>query len=398
MWVNLPQKYVDEEFPELVHLFKNREDAHNGTASTIETDFICPCCKKEYKRKIVNVVRNKHVSCPTCNDGFSYPEKFMANVLTQLNISFDYHYSDKTWTQKYIYDFRFDYNGSKYIIETDGGLGHGHRNMSKISPEELLDIDRIKDQLATDNGYHIIRIDCDYKNDRYQYIKQSIINALNSILDLSNIDWNECNIKSLDSMFLKVINCYKKDSIFLDNISELTGIKIRTITKYLNEAMKFGILEKQKLIKNNPYKDIPDGVKFVFYKDNYSGRSRKLYCFEDSIIFNSVTDAADYYKFNRASLYQTLNDSICHYYNKHFIYYDLLKKDFDFNSKHKFVDTYNRKIYQYDKQLNLIACFDNVGFLRIQHPDYDYGHINQVCNGKRKSAYGFIWSYELLTK
>ena len=398
MWVNLPQKYVDEEFSELVHLFKNKEDAHNGTASTIETNFICPCCKKEYKRKIVNVVRNKHVSCPTCNDGFSYPEKFMANVLTQLNINFDYHYSDKIWTQKYIYDFRFDYNGSKYIIETDGGLGHGHRNMSRMSPEELLDVDKLKDQLAIDNGYKIIRIDCDYKNDRYQYIKQSIIRALNDVFDLSIIDWDECNKKSLDSMFLKVINCYKADSIFLDDISEITGIKMRTVEKYLNEAMKCGILEKQKLIKNSPYKDIPDGITFIFDINNYSGRNRKLYCYEDAIVFGSATDAASHYGFNRSSLYQSLSNGFCHYRDKHFIYFDLLDKDFDFQPKNDFVDTYNRKIYQYDKQLNLIVCFNNVSFLKAQYPDFDYGHINQVCTGNRKSAHGFIWSYQPLTK
>lgn len=397
MWVNLPQKYVDEEFPELVYLFKNREDAHNGTASTIETDFICPCCKKEYKRKIANVVRNKHVSCPTCNDGFSYPEKFMANVLTQLNISFDYHYSDKTWTQKYIYDFRFDYNGSKYIIETDGGLGHGHRNMPSTSSDELLDIDRIKDQLATDNGYHIIRIDCDYKNDRYQYIKQSIINALNGILDLSNIDWNECNIKSLDSMFLKVINCYKKDSIFLDNISELTGIKIRTITKYLNEAMKFGILEKQKLIKNNPYKDIPDGIEFIFDRNNYSSQNKKIYCYEDVIIFNSITDASDYYGFDRSSFSYALNRDGA-FKSKHFVYFDTLDKNFDFKPKSDFQDNRNRKMYQYDKTLKLLYVYKDASDLKQKNPKYSYSNIWKSCTTPGRSAYGFIWSYELLTK
>lgn len=397
MWVNLPQKYVDEEFTELVHLFKNREDAHNGTASTIETDFICPCCKKEYKRKIVNVVRNKHVSCPTCNDGFSYPEKFMANVLTQLNINFYYHYSDKTWTQKYIYDFRFYYDGSKYIIETDGGLGHGNRNMSKILSEELLDIDRIKDQLAIDNGYNIIRIDCDYKNDRYQYIKQSIINALNDIFDLSTIDWDECNRKSLDSMFLKVVNCYKQDSIFLDDISELTGIKIRTITKYLNEAMKFGIIEKQKLIKNNPYKDIPDGIEFIFDRNNYSSQNKKIYCYEDVIIFNSITDASDYYGFDRSSFSYALNRDGA-FKGKHFVYFDTLDKNFDFKPKSDFQDNRNRKMYQYDKTLKLLYVYKDASDLKQKNPKYSYSNIWKSCTTPGRSAYGFIWSYELLTK
>ena len=173
MWVNKPKKYVDEEYPELVNLFKNKEDAHNGIFSTIETIFICPCCKKEYKCKIVNVVKAGHVTCPTCSDGFLYPEKFMANLLTQLQISFDYHYVD-VWTQNFIYDFRLKIGDKMYVVETDGGIGHGNRSLTNLSSDESLAIDRYKDLLATENGHEIIRIDCNYTRNRFDYIKQSI--------------------------------------------------------------------------------------------------------------------------------------------------------------------------------------------------------------------------------
>ena len=30
MWKNIPKKYIDEVYPDLIPLFKNRSDAHNG--------------------------------------------------------------------------------------------------------------------------------------------------------------------------------------------------------------------------------------------------------------------------------------------------------------------------------------------------------------------------------
>lgn len=129
MWKNIPKNYVDEKYPELIPLFKNREDAHNGVSSSKKIEFVCPCCNKIYVRSICDIVRSGRVPCVTCSDGFSYPEKFMANVLSQLNIDFKYHVKEP-WTQSYIYDFVFDYNNCKYIIETDGGLGHGHNEIS----------------------------------------------------------------------------------------------------------------------------------------------------------------------------------------------------------------------------------------------------------------------------
>ena len=394
MWVNKPTKYVDEEYPELVELFKYKEDAHNGVYSTLNKVFVCPCCNNEYYRKIANVVRNRHVSCPTCNDGFPYPEKFMANVLTQLHIPFDYQYTNNTWTQNYIYDFRFDFNNKKYIIETDGGLGHGHRSMSNLTPDESLIIDKNKEELAINNGYILIRVDCDYKNDRYQYIKNSVVKSLQDIFDLSKIDWDTCNKKALDSLFFKVVDCYKNNSTFLDDISEITGIKIRTVTKYLNEAMKVGILQKQTLRKKNPYKDIPIGVKFVFNDKNYSSRNRKLFCYEDAIIFNSITDAAEYYGFHRGSIDLAIKEHNGAIKGKHFIYFDDLPKDYDFNTKINRIVSRNNQIYQYDKSLKLVHLYKDASELKEKSPKYSYANVWRACTGKRKTAYGFIWSFK----
>lgn len=57
-----------------------------------------------------------------------------------------------------VYDIYFEKDGKNYIIEMDGGLGHGNRTYTKSdrSKEELLDIDKIKDILAREHDIEVI--------------------------------------------------------------------------------------------------------------------------------------------------------------------------------------------------------------------------------------------------
>lgn len=44
-------------------------------------------------------------------------------------------------------------------------------------------------------------------------------------------------------------------------------------------------------------------------------------------------------------------------------------------------------VYQYDKSMNFIKEWNSVGETNIQH-------VGDVCNGKRKTAGGFIWKWK----
>lgn len=394
MWKNIPKNYVDEKYPELIPLFKNREDAHSGVSSSKKIEFVCPCCNKIYVRSICDIVRSGRVPCVTCSDGFSYPEKFMANVLSQLNVDFKYHVKEP-WTQSYIYDFVFDYNNWKYIIETDGGLGHGHNEISGRTKQKTILIDKTKDDIARENGYIMLRIDCNYNdNNRYEYIKNSIYAALSSMFDLSCIDWRKCHLNSLESKFKLVIDCYKSGTKYLDELEVSTGIKQRTIIKYLREAMNTGILDKEKILKNNPYKNLPQNIEFID-DGKFNGRTRLLYCYSPQIIFSSISAAAEYFSLKEDSLRQALIKTDGYYKDYHFIYYDNLPNNFDFNNckdkKRQFKK--DQTIYQYDsKTKKLIAIYENVDQIIARYPDYLYPNIWRVCSGKRKTAYGYIWS------
>lgn len=386
-----PPIYVDETYPELVRFFENKEDAHVGKSHPYKKNMVCPCCKKVYPMLVGSLIRSGRVSCPTCNDGISYPERFMANILRSINIDFTYQYKD-TWTMNHRYDFMIVVNNTKYLIEMDGGIGHGNKSVhEKYSIEDSIKIDNKKDELANQNGFILIRIDCNYTYNRFGFIKENIIKSLVNIIDLSQVDWEECNKKSLDSLVFKVVDCYRNKTKFADEISNITGINENTVINYIRRCMKNGILEKEIVINKNPFKDIPKDVKIVYEHKNLKN-SKPIYCYEDNIVFGSITDVINYYQYDSKCIRSAMCQSDGYYLGKHFQHIDDLPKNFEFK-EHPYTAYRHHTIYQYDKKkTKLLAIYDTNNI----PSKYCYANIWRVCTNKRKSAYGYFWSYDKL--
>lgn len=49
------------------------------------------------------------------------------------------------------------------------------------------------------------------------------------------------------------------------------------------------------------------------------------------------------------------------------------------------------KIEQYDKEMNLIKIWDSVKAITTEHPNFKWQQIYSVCNGYKKSIYGYVW-------
>lgn len=204
----------------------------------------CPECGRRKEIYINNLYKRRSISC-SCNDKVSFPNKFMANVLTQLNIEFQtekifnwckYEFRNKLRQGRY--DF---YIPSKHIlIEMDGGFHYDNNSFSGQTLEESILIDQEKDKLAYLNGLDVIRIDCDYtNNDRNVYIKEKILNnqKFNSLFDLSNINWNKCSEFASTNLIKMVCNIRStNDNLTTRDISKITKLNYQTIIKYL----KFG--------------------------------------------------------------------------------------------------------------------------------------------------------------
>lgn len=277
--------YIDESYPYLAKNFKDQTKIHVTKSCKDYVTLICPCCKKEYTTRVVDYIKSGHVPCLLCNDGFPYPEKFMGNILSQLEIEYEYQFSPK-WAKPYKYDFMFVYNNILYIIEMDGGLGHGYNDSYNRTAQECLKIDKIKDELAISHGYNIIRIDCNYANyNRFAYIKTNIIRQLENVIPINNVNWELCNEKSLISKFKEVLDIYINQTKCIEEISEVSHIKTRTVIKYITEAMDANLIPKTKLnIKKNKKKNrIPVSKPRIVSPSEANNKS--IYCYEDALLF-----------------------------------------------------------------------------------------------------------------
>lgn len=385
--------YVDESFPELAKNFKDQSKTHVTKSCKDIVKLICPCCHREYESRVVDYIKSGHVPCLMCNDGFSYPEKFMANVLRQLGIKYKYQFSP-IWVKPYKYDFCFKYKNNNYIIETDGGLGHGYSDSYNRTAQEGLKIDNIKDELANQHNYIVIRIDCNYKNfNRFNYIKNNIIKQLDGLFILDDIDWEYCNSQSLKSKFQEVLELYKSGVKCLEDISDLCDIKTRTVVKYMYEAMDGGLIPKEKLdIKKNKCKNrVPITEYRIINKKDANDNS--IYCYEDGLLFKTLTDASLYYGFNRSSFSIAMNKNDGYYKGRHFIKFKNLPKDFDYKPK-----VYEESEYCNSGSKKIICQYtmnDELKHIYIRKEELPnnmlISNIWRACIGKRNSAYGYKW-------
>lgn len=231
--------------PDIAMLLKNSEDGYIlKEHSHKKIDFICPICDSVINAFVLNVCR-QGLSCKICSDGVSYPNKFARALLGQLHVSNIIYEYAPDWVKPYIYDNYFEYNGKKYILEMDGGIGHGHYSYDFDGTDIIgSERDKYKDIQALNHGILLIRIDCDYKNkNRFEYIKNSIMDSkMSSIFNLSSVDWNVCNQLSLCSL-VKTVSDFWNGGLGIQDIIEKVPYSRTTIRKWLKQGSSAGICD-----------------------------------------------------------------------------------------------------------------------------------------------------------
>jgi len=114
--------------------------------------------------------------CKEC--GSSIGERNIRDILKGYGISFIQQYQIKMLPSRK-YDFYFEYNGRKFLIEFDGEqhfhyVRKYHKNKIKFIESQI--IDRIKTYAAWNSGMTIIRIDYT----QIENIKQHLLNGISS--------------------------------------------------------------------------------------------------------------------------------------------------------------------------------------------------------------------------
>lgn len=283
--------------PELSVNLLNYEDGYKYTEwSNQDLDWRCPSCGNVTKKKITYVSKYG-LTCPRCNDGYSYPNKFIFNSLIQIKDQLTYldreyrpdwcHYIYNGKECYGIYDIYFEKDSKRYAVEMDGGLGHGNRSYtnSKTDKEELLFRDKEKDRLASEHNITVIRIDCNYEtNDRYSYILSNILKSeLSNIIDLSKIDFLQANIQSQHSLLVKAVELWN-NGYSTSQIRNEIHVHETTVANYLKSATKYKMCDYS--VKESRNRSISNAV----------------VCITTSKEFPSIADAGQYYHINASDI------------------------------------------------------------------------------------------------
>lgn len=203
---------------------------------------ICPDCGtiKDKEIYIGNIYETKSIGCE-CSDSISYPTKFVYSMLKQLNINFK---REKIfdWATNKRYDFYIE--SLDTIIEVHGRQ-HYDRTFAAFGAKTLQEEqanDLEKEVLALKNGVsNYIVIDARHSDSSFMI--NSILNneLTNSIFDLSNVNWEECEKFARKNIALEVCK-YKKENPNMNpmQISKVFNISHVTVRRYLDSGYNFG--------------------------------------------------------------------------------------------------------------------------------------------------------------
>lgn len=227
--------------PDVARLLKNPNRGYEVMQySNGKEIFKCPTCGYEKAQSVCNVTQ-QGIGCPKCNDGASYPEKFLFNMLEQLNMEFEFQKRFK-WSLNKTYDFFI--TSLNCIIETHGEQ-HYNGNFVHYGGRSLIEEqenDKLKEKLAKYNdvsGY--IVVDC-RKSDP-EFIKENILNSkLSELFELKNIDWVKCHESALSSRVKIAWELWNSGKSIKD-IAKIIKIHKDNVRGYIKRGVTLGICE-----------------------------------------------------------------------------------------------------------------------------------------------------------
>lgn len=277
--------------PNIASYLLNPEDGYiHGRGSGVSVDFKCPICGK-ITNKPIRIVAKCGFSCSYCGDGYSYPMKFAMHLLERSGLEFKPEFSFPN--SSYRYDYWFYRDGINYLLELDGAYGHGCRDTKNLTKEEQLNIDRIKDQLATANGYKIIRIDCKYRNSNPQERFKYVINHFKGgeawfLLDgLTDQDLSEIDTHCARySVFLDFVDIWNNEERSYDHVKNKLHITQHTILHYAKRAIDLNLI-------NIDYKSFCKIMSRKGWDRISDHRSTPIMCNETGQVFPSIKAAKE---------------------------------------------------------------------------------------------------------
>ena len=237
---------------EFVKYFKNKDDA---TIYSVRSGkvvwFKCPLCGYERCTTIDKAFGRGHYSCPCCDDGVSYNNKFIYNVLHQLSLRKGLKFESEKifeWStrldgghSKKIYDFYI--NTYNIIIEAHGAQHYQDNTFVYLGGKTLQqeqENDLLKRNLAISNGVSedcYVVIDCRKCN--VEFIKTNIMNSnLPKLLSFNeeDIDWVKCGQFAANNMVKMACDIWNNGVHNIKKIGQCIGRSTSTVCEYLTKG------------------------------------------------------------------------------------------------------------------------------------------------------------------
>lgn len=370
--------------PDLTKYLLNPKDGDNvRPKSNKRIKVKCPHCG-HVKEIVVFELYTYGFSCPICSDGISYPNKFIRNMLTQLNVEFRPEHIFE-WSPTKRYD---QYIPNYNLIIENHGRQHFEQVNYMMSLEEQKENDKEKREKAILNGIeNYVELDCAFSN--LEYIKKSVLeSSLPQILNFSesDVNWTECEIAANKSNFLEAIKLFDS-GIPQEDGAKLLNIGFHTFRDYILKADKLGLLKTD--------------------KDKYRKFGQSIYITEKDKILKEIMD---YKSNNPESDYVEIAKALHRSKRRVKIFlqdaYENGEIDYDFIAERK-RNVYNnnpsvknrRKVYAYDLDYNLIGVYDScIDVERKTNGKYDHKTVSGVCLGYQKTYRNTYFSYEEIKK
>lgn len=280
---------INTTHPDIAKQLLNENDKYTLTyGSDKNVEFVCPTCKNVITQIVHNVVK-RGLRCKFCSDGFSYPEKFLCNILKQINVNFILQLTKSKfkWCFKYKYDFYM--NDKNCIIETHGIQHYKESTLTTRTLEEEQENDKLKEQLAKESGIeHYIVLDC--RKSESEWIKKSVLESeLPTLLNFTenDIDWMKCHKNSLKSFIFEASNYWDNGIHSTTEIANIMNLSPCTIREYLIIASKSGFSTYTR----------EDAIKYKKHPPSY-----KVKCLNTNEIFESVKIASEHVSIGEGSI------------------------------------------------------------------------------------------------
>lgn len=224
-----------------------------GCPGSKKIKFICPNCNNEIEITVETYIKNG-ISCPICRDSLSYPNKMLRGILFTYkdildDIQFEYKINYKG--RIFFYDGSFYYNNKHYLVEMDGGFHTLDRTFfnGRHILEKSQERDKLKNEYTIENDIILIRINC--PNSSLEEIKEEVYNSkLSNFLDLSKINWFECDRKSQSNETKNLAEIISLNSgLSMEELKEVTGLSREKIKRAYKSGVKFNWCKESDLVK-----------------------------------------------------------------------------------------------------------------------------------------------------